>query len=136
VNYRLFSWALVVLSAYLISLSSRAAEYCLRPGKKDGMPANTVVCCSTPGGWQGWKDDPRYPDRIKRLDPYSKVFFNRLVSFHQPNCKQGPECPYLSLKITARDSRGQPDVEAGLRDFLEESEQPQDLSHAALRASS
>lgn len=109
-------------------LCAQAAEYCLRPGKKDGTQAESVVCCSTPGGWQGWKDESHYRERIRRLDAYSKGFFNMLVSFHQPNCKQGPECPYLSLKVTARDSRGQPDVEAGLRDLLEELEQPHDLS--------
>jgi hypothetical protein len=126
---RSITWVGAGVLACFICLSIRAAEYRLRPGKKDGTQADSVVGCSTPGGWQGWKDDSRYPDRIKQLDSYSKGFFNTLVSFHQPNCKEGRlECPYLSLKITARDSRGQPDVEAGLRDFLEESEQPQDLS--------
>jgi hypothetical protein len=50
------------------------------------------------------------------------------VSFGQPNCKVGPECAFLDLETRARDSRGQPDVEAGLRDFLDQLEQPQDLS--------
>jgi hypothetical protein len=113
-------------------LPLRAAEYCLRPGKKDATQADSVICCTTPAGWRGWKDDPGYWDRIKRLDPYTKEWFNRLVPFHQPNCKQGPECPYLSLRVTARDSRGQPDVEAGLRNLLEELEQPQDLSSRKL----
>jgi RHS repeat-associated protein len=113
--------------ACFISLSVHAAEYCLGPGKKDGTQAETVVCCATPTGWEGWKDDPPYRDRIKQLDPYSKGFLQRFVSFHQPDCKQGPECSSLSLDTKSRDSQGQPDVEAGLRDFLEESEQPQDL---------
>ena len=116
------------LLACFSSLSIRAAEYCLSPGKRDGAQANTVVCCSTPAGWQGWKDDLHYRDRIKRLDAYSRAWLRRLVSFHQPNCKEGPECAYLALDTRGRDSRGQPDVEAGLRDFLDELEQPQDLS--------
>jgi hypothetical protein len=128
VNYSFALWSLAGLCASFNFLPVRAAEYCLRPGNQDGTQADSVVCCTTPAGWRGWKDDPRYPDRIKRLDPYSKGFFNRLVSFHLPNCKQGPECPYLSLKVTARDPRGQPNVERGLRNLLDEKEQPQDLS--------
>jgi hypothetical protein len=112
----------------LVCLPVQATEYCLRPGKQDGTQANSVVCCTTPNGWQGWKDDPHYRDRINRLDAYSKGFLRRLVSFHQPNCKKGPECPYLGLDARGRDSHCQPDVEAGLRDFLNELEQPQDLS--------
>jgi hypothetical protein len=104
-------------------LSAQAAEYCMRPGK-----GNSVICCSTPVGWQGWKDEPHYEDRIKRLDPLSKAWVGKLVSFHQPNCKEGPECPYLSLDTRGRDSRGQPDVETGLRKLLQEKEQLQDLS--------
>jgi hypothetical protein len=50
------------------------------------------------------------------------------VSFRQANCKFGPQCVFLDLKTAGRDSRGQPDIEAGLRDFLDELEQPQDLS--------
>ena len=127
-NYSFALWSLAGLCASFNFLPVHAAEYCLRPGNQDGTQADSVVCCTTPAGWQGWKDDPRYPDRIKRLDPYSKGFFNRLVPFHQPNCKQGPECAFLSLRVIVRDSRGQPDVKAGLRDLLEELEQPQDLS--------
>jgi hypothetical protein len=128
-NCLFFRWSSAALFACLTCASSQAVEYCLRPDKENGGQAESVVCCSAPAGWQGWKDDPHQRDRIKRLDAYSKGFLRRLVSFHQSNCKQGwPECPYLSLKTTARDSRGQPDVEAGLREFLDESEQPQDLS--------
>lgn len=115
--------SLTVHFSWFTFLSAQAAEYCLRPGK-----GNSVVCCSTPAGWQGWKDEPNYEDRIKRLDPLSKGLLQRLVPFHQPNCKKGPECPYLALDTRGRDSRGQPDVETGLRDLLNESEQPQDLS--------
>lgn len=121
-------WGLAALFTCSTCLSAHAAEYCLRPGKQDGTQANTVVCCSTPTGWHGWKDDPDYPTRIKRLDAYSKSFLQTSVSFHQPTCKQGPECPYLALHTRGRDSDGQPDVEGGLRAFLDESEQPQDLS--------
>jgi hypothetical protein len=127
-NCGLSRWSLVGLLIWLTWFSTQAVEYCLRPDKQDGRQADSVVCCATPAGWQSWKDELHYDERIKRLDPYSKGFFNRLVSFHQLNCKQGPECPYLSLQVIARDSRGQPDVEAGLRDLLDEKEQPQDLS--------
>ena len=51
-----------------------------------------------------------------------------MVSFHRPSCKEGLECPFLALDTKGRDSRGQPDIEAGLRDLLAKSEQPQDLS--------
>src|SRR5438128_6718997 len=125
VQSSLSPYSLVGLSTCFMFLSAQAAEYCLRPGKKDGTQANTVVCCWTPAGWQGWKDDPHYRDRIKGLDAYSKGFLGRLVAFHQPNCKQGPECPYLGLDTTGRDSHGRPDLEQGLRDFLDELEQPQ-----------
>lgn len=121
-------WSLAALVACSACWSLQAAEYCLRPGKRDGTQADSVVCFTSPTGWEGWKDGSHYRERIKRLDAYSKGLFNTLVSFHQPNCRQGPECPYLSLKVAPRDSHGQPDVEEGLRDFLNQSEQPQDLS--------
>jgi hypothetical protein len=120
--------SLAALLIWFTCLPAQAAEYCLQPGKKNEKNPDTVVCCSTPAGWQAWKDEPNYEDRIKRLDPLSKGWLQRLVSFHQPNCKQGPECPYLSLDTRGRDSRGQPDVETGLRELLNESEQLQDLS--------
>ncbi|SRR6266496_2151203 len=125
---RTITWVGAGVLASFTSLPIHGAEYCLRPDKRDGTQADTVVCCATPTGWEGWKDDPPYLDRIKQLDPYSKGFLRRFASFHQPNCKQGPECSSLALDTRSRDSQGQPDVEAGLRDFLEESEQPQDLS--------
>jgi hypothetical protein len=43
------------------------------------------------------------------------------VLFDQPNCKKGPEwseCAHLTLETWGRDSRGQPDVDQGMRDFL------------------
>lgn len=127
-NFFLPRWCIVGLSTCFACLSIQAADYCLRPGKQDRTHANSIVCCTTPNDWRGWKDDPRYPDRIKQLDAYSKSSLQTSASFHQPNCKIGPECPYLGLDTRGRDSHGQPDVEAGLRDFLNESEQPQDLS--------
>ena len=51
-----------------------------------------------------------------------------MVLFHQADRKEGPECPSLGLDTRSRNSRGQPDVESGLRDFLNERAQPQDLS--------
>jgi hypothetical protein len=114
--------------ACLTCLSALGADYCLRPGRGDGTQADSVVCCTTPSGWRGWKDDADYRARIKRLDAYSTMWLRRLVSFHQPNCEKGPECPYLALDARGRDPRGKPDIEAGLRDFINQLEQPQDLS--------
>jgi hypothetical protein len=120
--------SLAPLLFWFTCLSVQGAEYYLSPAKKDRTQVETVVCCSSRAGWQGWKDDPHYRDRIKRLDPYSKGLLQTSVSFHQPNCKQGPECPYLALETRGRDSRGKPDVRQGPSDFLSEREQPQDLS--------
>jgi hypothetical protein len=122
-NCSFSAWSLAALLSCLTCLPVRAAEYCLGP-----YQGNSVVCCSTPTGWEGWKDDLHQRDSMKQLDVYTRAWLGKLVSFHQPNCKEGPECPYLGLDTKGRDSRGQPDVEAGLRDFLNEREQPQDLS--------
>jgi hypothetical protein len=123
VNCSFSAWRLAGLLSCLTWLPVEAAEYCLGPYNR-----NTVVCCSAPAGWQGWKDDPHQRDSVKQLDLYTRASLGKLVSFHQPNCKEGSGCPYLALDTRGRDSRGQPDVGAGLRDFLNESEQPQDLS--------
>jgi len=115
--------------ACFLCLSATGAEYCLRPDNKYRAQTNSVVRCSTPAGWKGWKDDPSSQQRIKQFgDAYSRGWVGKMVVFHQPDCKEGPECPYLGLDTRSRDSRGQPDLEAGLRDFLNEREQPQDLS--------
>jgi hypothetical protein len=112
-----------------LCLSATGAEYCLRPGKKDGAQTNSVVCCSTPAGWQGWKDDPSSQQRIKQFgDAYSRGWVGKMVVFHQPDCKEGPECPHLGLDTRSHDSRDRPDIETGLRDFVNEWEQPQDRS--------
>jgi len=114
-----------ILTGLLTSLtcvSGQAAEYCLGPYR------NAVVCCTTPAGWYGWKDEPHSRERIKELDEYSRAVLRTMVSFHQPNCKEGPECPSLALITRGRDSRGKPDIQQGLRGFLNESEQPQDAS--------
>src|SRR5213594_1471774 len=122
------AFILTGLLTCLTSMSVQASEYCLRSSNKEWTEANSVVCCSTPAGWYAWKDDRGLdPNRLKELDPLTKSYFNRLVSFHQPSCREGRECPYLALETRGRDSRGQPDVETGLRDFLNEWEQPQDL---------
>jgi hypothetical protein len=123
VNYSFALWSLAGLCASFNSLPVHAAEYCLGPYK-----GNTVICCSTPAGWLGWKDDPHLRDRMKQSDEYTRAWLGTFVDFHQPNWKQGAEGPYLGLDTRGRDSRGQPDVQAGLRDFLNESEQLQDLS--------
>ena len=126
---RRIAWVGAGVLASVTCLPVHAAEYCLRPGKPEGKQANTVVCCSAPAGWQGWKDDPSSQQRIKQFgDAYSRGWVGKMVVFHQPACKEGPECPYLGLDTRSRDSRGQPDLEAGLRDFLTEREQSQDLS--------
>jgi hypothetical protein len=125
------------LLACFICVSSRAAEYCLRPGNKDRTQADSVVCCSVPTGWQGWKDDLKHLASTKKLfeDPVTRALFQRSVWFFPSNCiandkfrKKRPECSSLTLETRARDSRGQPDIETGLRDFLNETEQRQDAS--------
>jgi hypothetical protein len=140
VNYAnccLSTWGLAGLFTGFMFLSVQAAEYCMRPGKEDGTQADSVVCCSTPTGWEGWKDDLKHLARTKKLfkDPLTRALFQRSVWFFPSNCvaddkfrKKSPECSSLTLETQARDSRGQPDVEAGLRDFLDQLEQPQDLS--------
>jgi hypothetical protein len=122
VNCSFSAWSLAGLLSCLTCLSVRAAEYCLGPYN------GSSVVCTTPTGWQGWKDDPQYRDRVKRLDAYSRTAFVNSVAFHQPTCKEGPECAYLGLDTRRRDSRGQPDIETGLRDFLNKTEQRQDAS--------
>ncbi len=119
-------WSLLAGLACLTCLSARAAEYCLRPAKGDGTCADNVVCCTTPSGWQGWKDYPDYQDRIKRLDAFSTLWLRRSISFSEANCEKGTECAYLALDTRDRDSRGQPDIETGLRDFVDQLEQSQD----------
>lgn len=130
-------WGLIGALACSAYVSAHAAEYCLRPDKEDGTQANRVICCATPAGWQGWKDDPNSLASTQKLlkDSVTRALFQRSVWFLPSNCvaddkfrKERPECSTLTLETQARDSRGQPDVEAGLRDFLDESEQPQDLS--------
>jgi hypothetical protein len=111
-------------------LSAQAAEYCLRPDREDGTQANSVVCCSTPAGWEGWKDDPHYWDGIEGFNKELLESEHRLrVSFRQSNCKNALECAGLTLDSCGRDSRGQPDVEQGMRDFLRQLQQHQDVRH-------
>jgi hypothetical protein len=129
VKFSFCPWSLVGLFTCFTWLSVQAADYCLRPGKEDGTEASSVVCCTTPAGWQGWKDNPHYWDGVEGFTrTWLQASHISSVSFRQPNCKGGPQCVFLDLKTTGRDSRGQPDVDAGLRDFLDELEQPQDLS--------
>ena len=57
-------WYLTAVLAVLKSLSGRAAEYSMVPDKMDGTKAASAVFCTTPTGWQGWKDDPHYWDGV------------------------------------------------------------------------
>jgi hypothetical protein len=118
------TWSLGALLTCSTSLSARGAKYCLRADKEDGTEARSVVCCTTPTGWQGWKDDPHYWDGLNGL---SKVKlqgeFTFSVGFVQAGCRRGPECARLKLETWGHDSSGRPDVKAGLRDFLKEIEQ-------------
>jgi hypothetical protein len=128
-NWLFFRWSLAALFVCFTCLSAQAAEYCLRPSKEDGTRSASVICCSTPTGWQGWKDDPKHLADTQRLlkDPLIRALFQASVSFFPSNCvaedrfrKKGPECPSLTLKTRARDSPGRPDAAPGLRDFLRE----------------
>jgi hypothetical protein len=123
-NCLFFRWSLAALFACFTCASGQSAEYCLRPGKEDGTQASNVVCCTTPAGWQGWKDDPHYWDGVKGLNRVllqgeltSRVFFT------QPNCKDRRRCVKLGLITWAGDFGVQVDIKAGLRDFLQQIEQ-------------
>jgi hypothetical protein len=118
----------VVLLGCLAIMPVQAAEYCLRPDKEDGTQTNSVVCCTTPFGWQGWKDDPHYWDGIKGFNKQLLESEHRMrVSFDQPNCKRAAECATLMVEAWGRGSRGQPDIEQGMRDLLRQIRQHQDV---------
>jgi hypothetical protein len=128
-NCFFFRWSLAALFACSTCLSTQAAEYCLRPSKSDGTKTRSVVCCTTPAGWQGWKDDPKHLTGTQRLlkDPLTRALFQMSVAFFPSNCvaedrfrKKRPECPSLTLRSRARDPYGRPNVARGLRDFLRE----------------
>jgi hypothetical protein len=130
VNYHLSLWRIVVLSACFVCLSLRAAEYCLRPSKEDGTEASSLICCATPAGWQGWKDDPHYWDGVKGLNKALLEGEHRMrVDFREIGCKNSPDCPTLTLDTWGRDSRGRPDIDQGMRDFLRQIRQHQDVRH-------
>jgi hypothetical protein len=124
------AWGLATLLTCFTYLSAPAAEYCLRPDKEDGTQANSIVCCSTPTGWQGWKDDPHYWDNITGFNKQLLESAHRMsVSFGQSKCENGPDCASLTLDTWGRDPRGQPDIDAGVRNFLRQLRQHQDVSH-------
>ena len=128
-NCLFFRWRLAAVFACSTCLSTQAAEYCVSPSNKDGAESRSVVCCKTPPGWQGWKDDPHYWDGIDRFTKaLLQALYSSSVSFRKPHCKVRTQCIFLDLKTRGRDPGGKSDVEAGLRDFVDELEQPQDLS--------
>jgi hypothetical protein len=136
-NFSLSVSSVVGLFICFMFLPAEAAEYCLLPGKEGGKDADNVVCCSTPAGWEGWKDDPKHLAGTQKVlkDPLTRALFQASVWFFPSNCvaadrfrKKTPECSSLTLEARGRDSRGRPDVETGLRNFLDESEQLQDRS--------
>lgn len=123
---------IAALLAWWTCLSAQAGEYCLRPDKEDGTQANSVVCCSTPAGWQGWKDDPHYWDDVKGFNKQLLESAHRMsVSFIQSNCKHGSDCGRLVLQSWGRDGRGQPDVKQGMRDFVRQVRQHQNVREHA-----
>jgi|GEM_PF-2362943 len=123
-NWLFFRWSLAALFGCFTSFSGQAAEYCLRPSKENGTQSASVICCSTPTGWQGWKDNPHYWDRIKGLN---KVLLQAQLTcgvlFTQPKCKDRRRCVKLGLITWVGDSRGQVDIKTELRDFLQHIEQ-------------
>jgi len=130
VNCRLSLCAVVVLSVCFVCSCPGAAEYCLRPSKEDGRVASSVICCATPAGWQGWKDDPHYWDGVNGLNKAILEGEHRMrVDFREIGCKNSPDCPTLTLDTWGRDSRGRPDVAQGMRDFLRQIRQHQDVRH-------
>jgi hypothetical protein len=104
-----------------IPLYSRAADYCFVPDKLDGTKALNAACCSTPHGWQGWKDDTGTANHQSSSDR-SSLYGDQTyaVGFFKPNCTVRPECPHLRLETFARSTRGQPDSTTGLQTFLNE----------------
>jgi hypothetical protein len=136
-NFSLSVSSVVGLFICFIFLAAEAAEYCLLPSNEGGKDADNIVCCSTPAGWEGWKDDPKHLAGTQELlkDPLTRALFEASIWFFPSDCvaedrfrKKTPECSSLTLEARGRDSRGQPDVETGLRNFLHESEQLQDRS--------
>jgi hypothetical protein len=118
------AYSLMVSVACLTCSSTEAADYCLRPGKEDGTQASSVVCCTTPAGWKGWKDDPHYWDGVKGLNKVLlQAELTSAVFFTQPNCRDRRRCVKLGLITWVGDSGGQVDIKAGLRDFLQQIEQ-------------
>lgn len=124
--------SLIVLVSSLLCLSVYGGEYCLRPRKEDGTEARSVVCCSAPAGWEGWKDDPTNVARTQELlkDPLTRALFQTSVWFFPSNCvaqdgfrMKSSECPSLTLKARACDSRAPPNVAQRLRDFVRELKQ-------------
>ncbi len=49
----------VIAFCGLLTGTARAADYQIAPVDKSGWAQSTFVC-STPKGWQGWKDDSHY----------------------------------------------------------------------------
>src|SRR5579884_2677485 len=100
-----------------------AAQYCLRPFKESGTRSGNVVCCSTPAGWLGWKDDPHYWDKITGLDKLLlQGELTRSVLFRQPNCEHRGRCMSLRLLTWTGNPSAQGDPKGLLRYFLQEIE--------------
>jgi hypothetical protein len=92
-----------------------------------GTKANVKVLCRTPTGWQGWKDDPHYWDRIKESNRrLVEGEHTVLVSFWLPDCTYGRECPLLELRTIGLDAPSQASFETGLQNFLKPLQQHQD----------
>src|SRR5437660_1344260 len=122
------AWAAAGLLTCFWSLPVRAAEYSFVPDKMNGTQASSAVVCTTPTGWQGWKDDPHYWDSMSASNrQLVESAHSQGVSFGQPNCKTGPECASLILDTIGQDSRGQPDLTRGMRNFVRELQQHQDV---------
>jgi len=105
----------------------RAAEYSFVPVRLDGTKASHAISCVTPGGWQGWKDDPTFWNRLGGFDKRFLQGYNMsAVAFTRRNCTRGTDCERLVLETTARDARGQPDVKTRLQAFLTHLNEHQD----------
>jgi hypothetical protein len=120
-------WLAVTLASSLCSFAE-TAEYSFVPDKMDGTKADSVVTCNTPPGWKGWKDDPSY---WKGLSGFNQELLRsghrESVSFVRVNCESTSKCITLVLETRGRDSRGQPDVRAGMSNFLRQVRQHQDM---------
>lgn len=120
-NKRLSTIGLYVCYAtWIMSSPLDAAEYFLFPDMMTGGRTKSKVVCTTPSGWEGWKEQPHYWDGVnaesrKMLESAHRVG----VLFVQPGCRHGLNCPKLEVATIGADALGQPNISSALEYFVE-----------------